>query len=119
MALARANVCPRGKMNEVTCVLRHPKALHTVWMLEMGEGDCLRVLPGLRRKAVWALGRTHSSRLEKGYQKEDRQEQSGLNHGCPWKRPFGGCVPQRWKSGDHSNVEARHKTRMGALKHLR
>lgn len=33
-------------MDEVTCGLRHPKALNSGLMLEMGEGPGLGVLPG-------------------------------------------------------------------------
>lgn len=43
---------------------------------------------------MWALGRVHSSRLEKGYQKESRQEQSGLSHRCLGKKSLG-TVPLR------------------------
>lgn len=43
-------------MNEVTCGLRHPKALHTGSMLEIGGGDGLRVPPWLVEQKEVSVG---------------------------------------------------------------
>lgn len=43
-------------MNEVTCGLRHPKALHTGSMLRTGGGDGLRVPPWLVEPKEGSVG---------------------------------------------------------------
>lgn len=78
-------------MNEVTCGLRHPKALHAGWMLEMRRGGGRRVLPELAEKKEGSVGsgRARSSRLEKGNGRESGQKQSGLSCGCLGKVLWG------------------------------
>lgn len=100
-------------MNEVTCGLRHPKALHTGLMLETGGEDGLQGaggggLPGLlEQKGVWTLGRSLSSRLEKGYHGLLACGWKGavrLEPSVPGKGPLG-TVFLRAQSGDNSSVE--------------
>lgn len=96
MALARANVCPRGKMNGVTCGLRHPKAFHTGSMLGMGGGDGLRVLPGFveQKEGHVGSGEGPLQQVEEGISERKQTGAVRLDPWVPGKGPLG-TVPLR------------------------